>query len=86
MELVNTRPRSLVLDDVNNSDEFRRNAAECQRMANNARVDSDKAAWLRLAETWLRMIPKDRNQAASDKFDAQESAQGTGQKDSESSH
>ena len=70
---------------MNNSDEFRRNAAECQ-LANNARVDSDKAAWLRLAETWLRMIPKDRNQGASDKFDAQESAQGTGQKDSESTH
>jgi hypothetical protein len=38
------------------SDEYRRNARECQRMADNARNPTDKASWLRLAASWLGMI------------------------------
>jgi hypothetical protein len=37
-------------------DEYRRNARECQRMADNARNPTDKASWLRLAASWLGMI------------------------------
>jgi hypothetical protein len=37
-------------------DEFRRNADECFRMADATRNERDKAAWLRIAEKWLRMI------------------------------
>ena len=37
-------------------DEYRRNARECQRMAENAGNSADKASWLRLAASWLSMI------------------------------
>ena len=37
-------------------DEYRRNARECQRMAENAGNSADKASWLRLAASWLGMI------------------------------
>ena len=37
-------------------EEYRRNAQECQRMAENAGNAIDKASWLRLASSWLTMI------------------------------
>jgi hypothetical protein len=41
------------------SDEmYRRQAAECRRMAENALSPDDKQAWLRLADSWLQMLPK----------------------------
>jgi hypothetical protein len=57
---------------MSNSDEYRRNARECQRMADNARNPTDKASWLRLAASWLGMIkneperthPKDAHKPA----------------------
>jgi hypothetical protein len=41
---------------MNILDEYRRNAQECQRMAENAGNAADKASWLRLAASWLGMI------------------------------
>ena len=41
---------------MNILDEYRRNAQECQRMAENAGNAADKASWLRLAASWLTMI------------------------------
>ena len=41
---------------MNLLDEYRRNARECQRMAENAGNAADKASWLRLAASWLGMI------------------------------
>ena len=41
---------------MNILDEYRRNAQECQRMADNAGNATDKASWLRLAASWLSMI------------------------------
>ena len=41
---------------MNTLDEYRRNARECQRMADNAGNATDKASWLRLAASWLSMI------------------------------
>jgi hypothetical protein len=38
--------------------EYRRQAAECRRMAENAINPDDKNAWLRLADSWLQMLPK----------------------------
>ena len=37
---------------------YRLQAAECRRMAENARNPLDKDAWLRLADSWLQMLPK----------------------------
>jgi hypothetical protein len=39
--------------------EYRRQAAECRRMAENAHSPDDKQAWLRLADSWLQMLPKE---------------------------
>jgi hypothetical protein len=40
-------------------DEYRRNARECERMAEKAGNSADKASWLRLAASWLSMIRND---------------------------
>ena len=67
------------------SDEYRANAAECERMARQSRHAGEKATWLQMAQDWLRMIPKAR-QSASDRFDTAEMAQGTGQERSKAQH
>jgi hypothetical protein len=36
-------------------EEYRFNAEECERMAENALNPKDKAAWLRLSKRWLGM-------------------------------
>jgi len=69
---------------MNNSDEFRANAAECQRMADATKNAGDKRSWLQMAESWLRMIKP--RQTAADRFDAAERAQGTEQRKSDASH
>jgi hypothetical protein len=45
-------------------DEYRRNARECQRMAENAGNPADKASWLRLAASWLGMIKNEPKRSA----------------------
>jgi hypothetical protein len=73
-------------------DEYRRNARECQRMAENACNAADKASWLRLAASWLRMIGGEPNRAASEgrnghgeeKF--RQARPGRSDKDSKASH
>jgi len=37
-------------------DEYERNVREAQRMAEHSRSDHDRAAWLRIAQQWLRML------------------------------
>jgi len=66
-------------------DEYRANAAECQRMARLSRNAGEKATWLQMAQDWLRMIPQSRP-SASDKFDAAARLRGTGQEKSTSEH
>ncbi len=41
---------------VTKSDDYQRNAEECQRMADSAPTDRERRSWMRLAESWLRMI------------------------------
>jgi len=43
---------------MSKDEEYRQRAAECRRMAENARSPLDKDAWLRLADSWLQMLPK----------------------------
>jgi hypothetical protein len=69
-------------------DEHWRNAAECKRMAGGSRNETDRESWLKMSESWLRMVRGTKRSAqerASDAFDAQQSKHGTGQDDSESS-
>jgi hypothetical protein len=37
------------------SNRFRREAGECRRNAEHARNPSDREAWLRLAEDWMKL-------------------------------
>jgi hypothetical protein len=60
------------------SDEYRENAQECERMARVTENPAERATWLEMAAHWLRLIPRPER-SASDKFDAQEKAEGTGQ-------
>jgi hypothetical protein len=75
---------------VSKSDEFRRNADECQRMADRTCDDGDKRAWLRLAQSWLAMIRPDTltagSRTAADHFDERERVDGTRQLQSTESH
>jgi hypothetical protein len=41
---------------MNKNDEYRANAAECERMARFTRNESEKRTWLEMAESWLRLI------------------------------
>jgi hypothetical protein len=36
--------------------EYEQNVREAQRMAENSLSEKDKAAWLRIAQQWLRML------------------------------
>ena len=49
-------------------DEYRANAAECQRMATAARTEQDKQTWLEMAASWLQMLKK-AEQAKIQQFD-----------------
>ena len=71
---------------MSKSDDYRRNAEECQRMADNTHNANDKSNWLRLAEKWQRMVPQDASQRDSDAFALAQKKHGTGQDDSGSSH
>ena len=74
-----------VVPDMDKFDEYRKRAAEAQTMADQSRNNSDKASWLRIAQSYLEMLPKPRR-TAEQRFDAQTKAKGTGQEDSEVSH
>lgn len=38
-------------------DEYRRNADDCRRKAENTGDRDDKMSWLKLADAWLQMLP-----------------------------
>jgi hypothetical protein len=59
---------------VNKNDEYRANAAECQRMARFTRNESERRTWLDMAESWLRLIRPAESCDLADRFDAIEPA------------
>ena len=76
---------------MSNSEEFQRNAEDCLRRADDSADEDDQRAWLRMAESWLRLIrvpglPGAGKPTAADEFDAVASARGTGQEPSSESH
>jgi hypothetical protein len=70
---------------MSKDDEYRANAAECQRMSEITKNPADKQTWLEMAAGWMRMI-RQPQPSASDKFDEAEKTQGTGQARSGSEH
>lgn len=59
---------------MNILDEYRRNARECQRMADNAANTADKASWLKLAASWMGMIKNDAQRPFANDAQANEAA------------
>ena len=72
-------------DDIGKQDEYRANAAECQRMAGLTRNQAEQQTWLEMAASWLRMIKRPR-QTTSPKFDAVGRDRRTGQGRSDRAH
>lgn len=70
---------------MDQQDEYRRNAAEAQRQADRAVSEPDRAAWLRLVQGWLSLLPKKR-QSAQQGFDQEVADKGTGQDENKSSN
>jgi hypothetical protein len=70
---------------MNSEDEYRRQAAEAEKQASAAKFDMDREAWLRIAQGWMSLLRK-RPQSDEEAFNTQNTAKGTGQDDSESSH
>ena len=48
----------------NRLEEYRRNADECRAKAESATDPDDKTSWLKLADGWLRMLPRSHAAAA----------------------
>jgi hypothetical protein len=72
---------------VTKSDDYQRNAEECQRKAEAAPTDREKRTWMRLAESWLRMIVVRKViETPEQRFDAELQNKDTGQERSDKSN
>jgi hypothetical protein len=49
---------------MSKNDEYRANAAECERMARVTRNESEKRTWHEMAESWLRLIQTSASEAS----------------------
>ena len=70
---------------MSRDDDYRKQAADAQRMADNTANQIDKESWLRIAQGWLSLIRKPKR-TATDRFDDALHRRGTRQKDSNESH
>ncbi len=69
---------------MDRDEEYRRQAADAQVLADKAKNTRDRAAWLRIAQSWLDLLG--RTETPSDRFHAEADVKGTGQEPSPSSH
>ena len=67
------------------SEEYRRNAMVCERLSHTTSNEAIRASWLRLAESWLRMIPQE-SLSEPHSFDLASQLKETGQADSKTPH
>ncbi|MEA2823592.1 MAG: hypothetical protein QOF03_74 [Alphaproteobacteria bacterium] len=69
-------------------EEYCRNAMVCESMSHTTSSQSIRASWLKLAESWLRMIPEDSSldETTHKSFDLAAQRTGTGQENSKRSH
>jgi hypothetical protein len=82
---LNFLAESVFYKSMSKDEEYRRQAADAEKQAMLAKFDTDREAWLRIAQGWMSLLRK-RPQSAEETFDAQTNAQGTGQQDSEASN
>jgi hypothetical protein len=54
---------------MNKNDEYRANAAECERIARYTRNESERRTWLDMADSWLRLIRPANPADARDRLD-----------------
>jgi hypothetical protein len=66
----------------NDHNKYRRFAEEAQSRADRALNDRDKASWLKIARSWLEMLPG-RTRTAEEQFDDKARDLGTGQEESD---
>ena len=66
---------------MTSDEEYRRQAAHAEEQARTAKRDSEREAWLRIAQGWMSLIRK-RPQSDAEAFNDQGDTQGTRQKDS----
>jgi len=80
---------------MSNAEDYARHAEECQNMAACVRGEAEKVAWLKLAESWLKVMRTETELSADkgadkgnadEQFDAALAASDTGQERSKSSH
>ena len=65
--------------------EYIRYAEEAQKQADVARSTDNRARWLRIASSWLSLLPS-AEKGSEEAFEAEVSARGTGQERSEQSN
>ena len=66
-------------------DKYRQYAQEAQTQADRAILERDKASWLKIAQSWLEMLPK-RHRSPQEEFDDRVRERSTGQEGSEASN
>ena len=62
---------------MTDDDYYRRQAADAQQQADRSRSGTDRASWLRIAQSWLGLIRG--KQSATEDFDRGAREQGTNQ-------
>jgi hypothetical protein len=61
------------------NDEYRREARDAQRRADEAKTAGDRAAWLRVVQGWLSLIGLKSAQTDEDRFEERAKSEGTQQ-------
>ena len=70
-------------------EEYRRNAMVCERMSHTTPSEELRGSWLKLAESWLRMIPHEysfADETAHETFDLAARTTVTGRENSKRPH
>jgi hypothetical protein len=70
---------------MDRDEDYRQQAEAAQVNADQAKSDSDRASWLRIAQGWMSLV-RNRKSSLAEKFDEQVKDQGTRQEDSTESH
>ena len=73
------------MTQMSSDNEYRRQAAEAEKMAQRAKTDYDREAWLRIAQGWMSLIHNEEGQALSDFNTISDATKTTGD-DSDTSH
>jgi len=66
-------------------DKYRQYAEEAQALAEKAISERDKASWLKITQSWLRLLPQ-RTLTAEERFEVDVRERGTGQGTSDASN